>query len=166
MEGSQYGDLIDESCHYFDTLYWGKAFSRSFTIELEENNPEANYVYVSSLRDYVQKEKAFDVPQTLSIDVEMNQPRGLLGWLVRRGHMSTEIYGEDWPFIVKEGTLNCLPVEQAVFETSEGTYALNEAAEGEFPVIDMLVAPEVYDDYAAGGIDIAWLTDRALQFCD
>ena len=84
-------------------------------------------------------------------------------------NISEADFGEEWPFEVKSGTIECVGPEYIIiFESSGRTYALNDAARAADKYEDISVIIKADDNYPGGQVkmDISIIEFEALKLCD
>ena len=83
--------------------------------------------------------------------------------------ISKDDFGEDWPFLIDSGTLNCAPGDAVTFEADGQTYAVNGTAMGRAEAEGWRDMDPIWaDDPAATGlkISIGPVIQRGLALCD
>jgi len=77
-------------------------------------------------------------------------------------------FGEDWPFKVESGRVECLDGYMVVFKTGSDVYALNDAARlgGDFKNIKDILRPDA--NYPGKKImkDLSQIEFEGLKLCD
>jgi len=82
------------------------------------------------------------------------------------GGVSASDYGEDWPFTVDEGQINCLPGDAVVFNAGETSYPLNGNAKDIAATWDLQPLENIWKDNGMGGkMDIQPFISIGLQRC-
>lgn len=84
------------------------------------------------------------------------------------GAVSAADYGDEWPFTVEEGQINCLPGRAIVFTTEEASYPLNGNAMSIAETFDLKPLEEIWKDSPLGGgtkISVGPFIDLGLSRC-
>ena len=82
--------------------------------------------------------------------------------------LSKEKFGEDWPFKVESGTVECLDGFEVVFHTEGQTYALNDAARvtGKFGNIKDILRPDANYPGKKIMMDLSLIEFEGLKLCE
>ena len=83
-------------------------------------------------------------------------------------HISDSDFGEDWPFSVSSGSVECLGDPYVIIFNSNGrTYALNDAARATEKFEDISVIVKADDNYPGGQVkmDLSIIEFEGLKLC-
>ena len=77
-------------------------------------------------------------------------------------------YGDDWPFSVQSGTVQCMDGFVVVFKTGNDTYALNDAARlsGEYKNIKEILRADANYPGKKIMMDLSQIEFEGLKQCD
>ena len=82
--------------------------------------------------------------------------------------LSKDDFGDDWPFRVESGSVQCLDEHIVVFNTNGDTYALNDAARlsGDYKNIRDILRPDANYPGRKIMMDLSLIEFEGLKLCD
>jgi hypothetical protein len=84
-------------------------------------------------------------------------------------HVSKGDYGQDWPFSVESGTVQCVGDElHIIFKADGSTYALNEAAKssGEYDDVEDIIRSDANYPGRKIMMDLSAIEFEGLKLCN